>query len=297
MNKAVIFGASGLVGNALYRHLSQKGWHVLGTYHNTRQNSLIRYSLNQDTHLPKELCQAGMGIICSTYGSIDACKRDLSQSRAVNVEGTIRLIDQMKSLGMKPIFCSTDYVYSGKKGNYAETDSPDAVTVYGAQKVEVENHIRENCPNALIVRFSKIFTADPHDNGMFSQWYQASKNKQVIKCALDQRFSPTYVGDIVQGLTQLLKKESTGIFHLCRPVSHTRFTLWQQFAAYLKLDPCQAVECTTSELNFFDNRSKNTSMDPQKFIVETGFRFSTLKHCFELFHHNLKKEHEDQGES
>lgn len=295
--KAIIFGASGFIGSYLYAHLINNGWSVTGTFDKLSKQNLIKYSLG--SNLSSVLSKADFqhtkptfGIICSTFGDIDSCKRDIKKSRYINVDATIKLIEDMNNVGIKPVFCSTDYVFSGNKGNYLETDHTDPITVYGAQKADVENIITEKYKNALIVRFSKIFSCDPDDNTLLSQWYRAIKLGETIRCANDQYFCPTYIMDIVEGIRLLLEKDCSGLFHLCQPVVYNRLTLLKEFASYLHLESFMFQECSTSEFNFLDNRSKNTSLNPQKFLNEVSekkFKFSSIKYCFEQFKNNIRK--------
>lgn len=64
-------------------------------------------------------------------------------------------------IGAKLVLISTDYVFDGIRGNYAETDKPNPVNFYGLTKLEAERIVAETLPEALIVRTSVLYGGTP----------------------------------------------------------------------------------------------------------------------------------------
>ena len=60
----------------------------------------------------------------------EACVSDIEYSRALNVEGIVRIIDCLKERKIKPVFASTEVVYDGERGNYTEEDTPNPILEY-----------------------------------------------------------------------------------------------------------------------------------------------------------------------
>ena len=143
----LVFGAGGMLGNAVFRVLSEKpDWKVYGTL---RSGSAKRF-------FPRDAVArliAGVGVECH-----DALVQTFNQVRpdlVINCVGLIKqLADAQDPLRAIPInsllphrlarLCelasarlvhiSTDCVFSGKTGNYRETDFPDAEDLYGRSK-------------------------------------------------------------------------------------------------------------------------------------------------------------------
>ena len=61
----------------------------------------------------------------------------------VNVEGTKNIVEASKSAGSFLIYISTDYVFSGEKGCYKESDTPDPINYYGLTKLEAEEIVMQ----------------------------------------------------------------------------------------------------------------------------------------------------------
>jgi len=289
--KAIVFGASGTVGKYLASHLRSMGGTVAGTFSARKVEGLVSFKLEDGDFGRLSFARESWdyGIICSAISSIDECKRDVARSRAVNVVGTLRLVGQLVGLGIRPVFLSSDYVFSGEKGGYIEDDPVDPLTVYGEQKVEVENGVRASCGAGLIVRLSKVVTADPADMTMFSEWHKAIRAGRPVRCANDQFFCPTCIEDVVAGIRVLMEKRAAGVYHLCQPKRYDRASLLREFCAAADLQ-CPPIElCRSDALGFLDRRSRDTSMSPARFVAATGQGFTPMADCSRRFVENATR--------
>src|SRR3989344_6018200 len=65
----------------------------------------------------------------------------------INIDGLSYIVDGCKKAGTKLVFISTDFIFDGTKGPYAEDDQPgpdlDKVGWYGITKIEGEKLVRE----------------------------------------------------------------------------------------------------------------------------------------------------------
>lgn len=283
--KAIVFGASGQVGSALLAHLRLNGHTVVGTYATHASAGLLpfRMEVNRLSDLRFTTAMYDVGVICSALSNIDACKRDEFRSRSINVTATLALIADLRQSHIRPVFLSSDYVFSGAKGGYVEEDPVDPVTVYGKHKAEVEAVLLERVPEALIVRLSKVMTANPDDKTLLSDWYRAIRNRTTIRCASDQFFCPTYIEDVSNGLRLLLEHGASGVYHLCQPQRYDRASLLAEFSEFIGVRPSSVESIASERLGFLDCRSKDTSMSPAKFIALTGYRFTAMTTCFKQF--------------
>src|SRR2546425_9811214 len=86
------------------------------------------------------------------------------------------LLDQIcRSSGACLIQVSTDYVFSGDRGNYVEEDIPDPVDLYGRTKLLGEV---TNSPNALTIRTSIIGRALGTPHGLV-EWFLGHAGGEV----------------------------------------------------------------------------------------------------------------------
>ena len=288
--RAIVFGATGNVGRHLFVHLRTKGWTVIGTYAQCQTEGLVRFRIEEEdfTQFPVAGSRWDYGIICSAISGIDLCRRDVVRSRAVNVVGTLRLVQWLINAGICPVFLSSDYVFGGDKGGYREADTVDPVTLYGQQKVEVETKLERYHAKTLIVRLSKVVTSDPTDSTLFSEWYRTIRAGKPVVCASDQFFCPTFVEDVVNGLRVLMEMRAEGLYHVCQPKRYDRVTLLEEFCRNTGMR-CPAVELRQSAaFGFLDQRGRDTSMSPDKFLKATGFQFTSMGACSRYFMEKVK---------
>lgn len=287
-NSAILFGASGHIGDVLLRHLRDNGWSVLGTYAHRAKPSLIHCDITEaapGTNI--DLKAYRYGVILSAICQIDQCKRDPLLAAQVNLEGTKRLLARLADNDVRPVFFSTDYVYDGTKGNYSETDLPSPNTEYGRQKAAMEEHIQANYPEALIVRISKVFSVAPSDDTLLAEWNRRIQRNETIRTVSDQTTCPTYNVDLAASVLALLNRGATGLFNVCQPKPYTHGELLREFLDALGTSYANSVEMKAREFGFLDERPGDISLNPTKFLQLTGFRFTPMGEVFRRFQRNL----------
>jgi dTDP-4-dehydrorhamnose reductase len=145
---------------------------------------------------------------------VDGCEREPDQAWQVNVEGSRYVAAAAAEIGAHVVFVSTDYVYSGERGPYRETDAPDPRSVYGKTKLAAEQAILELCPTAAIARTSTLYGYATGVRANFVTWLvgQLEAGKEVT-VVTDQISSPTLAENLAEMLLALAIKRASGIFH------------------------------------------------------------------------------------
>lgn len=92
----------------------------------------------------------------AAMAGIDACQANPVQARRVNAEIAKGLADLCSRHGARLIFVSTDNVFDGKSGGYAEDDPVSPINYYGRTKVEGERAVRESLPDSAVARLSLV---------------------------------------------------------------------------------------------------------------------------------------------
>jgi dTDP-4-dehydrorhamnose reductase len=277
----LIIGASGYIGGNLYRYFLEG--EAVGTYFNTKKSGLFYLNLEDPdiNSLNIDLSKIRYCIICSAISNIDECKKNEEKARKINVSGTKKIIDQLFKMGIVPVFLSSDQVFDGKKGNYSELDERNPVNVYGETKKEIEDYLLNSKKEFLIIRISKIFGLEPSDGTLLTSWALNLRNNETIRSAYDQRLSPTYIGDLVEILNISLKKELRGLYNVASPESFTRDEIAKMIKSKLNLDG-NIISCSIKDFNFLDKRPLNTSLNVQKVLSKTNFKFHRMDEIIEI---------------
>jgi len=294
--KFLIIGASSFVGKHTLSYIKSLGYDVIGTQSGTRKKypGLVTFNLLEDNikdclkpafFKGKESVYA---IIFAAIARVDECFKHKEISYKINVEKTIRLLKDLKELGIKPVFISTSFVFGGDIGYYTEKHKQNPVCVYGRHKQIVEEFIKKNMPDTLIFRLDKIIGDDPAEEHLLTEWYRLIEQKKTILCMKGQIFSPTFVNDIAKAVVLGCKKNLSGIYHIANSEFFSREELAKQFALALN-KKADIVSKTQKEIKLLDMRPLKSYLDSTKFIKATGMRFTTMRGVFNNFINKLEE--------
>ncbi|MDG2050107.1 MAG: dTDP-4-dehydrorhamnose reductase [Myxococcota bacterium] len=148
--------------------------------------------------------------------AVDRCETESAQAFAVNAMAPAFLGRVCREAGVALIHVSTDYVFDGAASRpYSEDHPRNPQSVYGQSKAEGEIRLLELMPEALVVRTSWLF--GPGRNFVVAIRQQAEKRRSgevsgPLRVVADQCGSPTYAGDLAEGVWQLgrkLKRDGT----------------------------------------------------------------------------------------
>lgn len=287
-NKGIlILGASGLVGRYLFNYLKRQQKKVIGTYHKNKSPGLLYFDVTKSLIDTLSLDDIGYAVICSAITKLDRCKNNPELSYSVNVKGLEKIMAELDKKDILPIFMSSASVFDGVEGGYKEEDKRNPTSLYGKQKLEVENFIFSNFKDFLIIRPGKVFGVKKGEGVLFTEWLEKYKQRQEIRCADDEKLSPIYAEDVARGINLLIDMNERGIYHVNPPIHLSRFEMAQSFFNYLGIRDARIIRCSIDDFDFLEKRSKNTFLDASKFIKKTGFKFTPLEECFELIKQNI----------
>lgn len=294
--RLLVIGASGFIGRYILSLAKEKGYLVLGTQFSAGQPDLITFNLLTDRIMdviPKEFLKTDeetFAVICSAISKIDQCWINREQSYKINVINTICLLNDLKGLGIRAVFLSSEQVYDGKRGYYDESMLPSPVNEYGRQKAEIESCITSNLPQDLILRLSMIIGDDPTEKHLLAQWYSWVLENKPITCIEGQVFSPTYVKDVARGTIEALSKNLNGLYNLANPEFFAREELARQFLVTLNKDKeIKIVIKPQEEFGFPERRSMKTYLDGSKFNKAVGMCFTPVREIFGAFIANARQ--------
>ena len=184
--KILVLGATGMLGHKLMQVLS-RSYDVFGTVRGKAMNYKShpvfgRFNLCGDTHaedidsIIKALAEVRPDVVVNCIGIIKQhpMSSDPLHSITINSLFPHRLYRLCKTSEARLIHISTDCVFSGRKGYYAESDTPDAKDLYGRTKLLGE--LSE--PGSLTIRTSIIGRELKSKYGLV-EWFLGNKGGRV----------------------------------------------------------------------------------------------------------------------
>ncbi|MBC6493142.1 SDR family oxidoreductase [Flavihumibacter stibioxidans] len=287
MEKILITGANGMVGQALVRLLSLKGYEVIATgkgpWRSPMPGGHIRYFEADITH-PFQLREimAGEKPAIVVHGAamtqVDDCELKQNEAHSINVEATARLLLDAEEYSSFFIFLSTDFVFDGNKGMYSEDDDVNPVSWYGQTKVEAEAIVQTAEIPWAIVRtclvFGKKELAGRHN--LYSWVRESLELGKPIKVVDDQWRTPTYVEDLAAGIEIVIRKKIAGIWHISGKDQVTPYAMALKIAKSCGLDASLITRVTADTFTQPGKRPAKTGFDISKSSRELGFEPHSL---------------------
>lgn len=151
-----------------------------------------------------------------------ACQADPALARELNVEVTRRLAELAADIPF--VLLSTDLVFDGRQGNYAEDDAVGPLSVYAETKVAAETVARAH-PRHLIIRTSLNYGTSPTGDRSFAEElanaWRAGRTTPLFD---DEYRNPIAAVETARAIWGLLKQGASGTFHVA---GRERLSRWQ----------------------------------------------------------------------
>lgn len=226
--RILVLGASGMLGNAMIRVLSEKtDWQVYGTIRseNSKQffptdiaeRLLSGVNVEQHDSLIQVFLQTRPDVVVNCVGLIKqlADAEDPLQAIPINALLPHRLARLCELSGARLIHISTDCVFAGDKGNYHESDQSDAKDVYGRSKFLGEVAY----PHTVTLRTSIIGHELQSANGLID-WFLSQQGRcKGFTRAIFSGLPTVVLAQIIRDVV-ISRIDLSGLYHVAaQPIS------------------------------------------------------------------------------
>ena len=255
--RVLITGANGLLGQKLVSLLSGMDEIIMiATGRGPNRNPAGSYSyLSADLtneHAVQKLItnsQPDVIIHCGAMTQVDECELHPDQCWQANVTATGYLVAAAETVNAYFLYVSTDFVFDGENGPYAENALPNPISHYGHSKLEAESLVSKSGLKASIVRTVLVYGVahDPSRSNIVLWVKKNLEQNKPIKVVNDQWRTPTLAEDLAIGCWLVAKSQHQGIFHLSGEEMVTPYALAIQVADFFQLDQSliTAVDAST----------------------------------------------------
>ena len=294
MKKILIIGANGFTGRQILNDLSvHTQYKVTGCSlhpdilpNDAGKYRFIETDIRNEADIKRlfEEVQPDVVINCSALSVPDYCETHHEEAYLTNVTAVSQLAVFCEEYKSRFIHLSTDFVFDGKINEdagllYTEEDIPAPVNYYGYTKWKGEEKVAETCSSYAIVRVAIVYgRALPGQHGNIVQLVMNRlKAGQEIRVVSDQWRTPTFVGDLSDGIQRLIENTANGIFHICGDECLTIAEIAYQVADYMKLNRTLIYPVTTEEMQESTPRPRFSGMSIEKARTILGYNPRKLK--------------------
>jgi len=280
--RVLILGAGGQLGHMLVRILKED-FEVFATTRSPKsaEQPLTKFiaekmwisdlEVTNLAEMQKVITELGPEVVINCVGIVKQRNEMDADSESYRVNAVLphEVNELVAASGGRFIHFSTDCVFSGRDGNYSESDTPDPIDDYGSSKLEGE----VTNSNALTIRTSHIGPELVTHQGLYD-WVVRSRGKSVngFTNAIFSGFTTLALSKIVN---QIITSHQSlqGLFHVAsEPISKYELICQLNLALNLGIDviPDGSFHC-------------DRSLDGSRFMDKTDIRIPSWPEMIEAF--------------
>ncbi len=267
--RILILGGDGMLGHRLFKHLvvrhdvrvtlrqDLEAYQEYGLF--TAQNAFSGVNLRGTDRLSGVINDFRPDAVINAVGVVKQRSEAQEYIPSLEINSLLphRLVEVCRPVGARLIHMSTDCVFSGKKGNYKESDPADAEDLYGRTKYLGEVYDK----NCLTLRTSIIGIELSRKKSLLEWFLAQSGAVKGFRNAIFSGFSTIEMSKIIE-LMLVEHQEATGLYHVSSdPIS--KFDLLSMIKKALNLPmeiiPDEQLKC-------------DRSLDSARFHDEFGYR-------------------------
>lgn len=211
MDKVVILGAKGSVGGQLQKLYGSDALAWDKEQVDISDAAALREKISASN--PSAI------INCAAYNDVDGAEEHREAAFALNATAVKNLAQLAAELKIPLLHFSTNYLFDGQAGEYAEDALPHPLSVYAQSKYQGEQELIARCPRHYLVRTAVVFGPPGQSAGSKPSFVQKmltlAKSGAPVKAINDVYNSLTYAVDLAAAVKLLLEERKPfGIYHI-----------------------------------------------------------------------------------
>lgn len=206
--------------------------------------------------------------------NVDMCEADKTLCERLNVDAVKTLLSICEKENIQFIHLSTDFVFDGASGPYAEDAATSPVSYYGESKVLAENLLKESKVNWTILRTILVYgiISDASRSNIVLWAKGALAKGSPINVVNDQWRMPTLAEDLAEACLLAVEKSANGIYHISGKDYMSIAEIVRKVADYWSLDTSNITEISSESLNQTAKRPMKTGFVLDKAMRDLGYQ-------------------------
>lgn len=261
--RILVTGVKGQLGHDVVHELEARGHEAIGV-------DIEEMDITDAASVQRVITEADVEAVihCAAYTAVDAAEDHEELCRKVNAEGTRHIARVCKSLDIKMMYISTDYVFNGQGTRPWEPDDErEPLNVYGQTKCEGELAVEEILDQYFIVRIAWVFGVN--GKNFIKTMLNLGKTRDALTVVDDQVGSPTYTYDLARLLVDMIETDQYGRYH----ATNEGVCSWYEFACEIFRQAGIQVQVTPVDSSAYPAKAKrpmNSRMSKAR-LDERGF--------------------------
>jgi dTDP-4-dehydrorhamnose reductase len=295
--KLSVTGANGLVGSRLCALLASKGHDVQGLSRGPLRGEARgwRYASVELTDSAAvanalEAYKPEIVINPASMTDVDGCEKDPHGAFAVNVTAAAALAETTKRLNAHLLHVSTDYVFDGEAGPYAEDAIPNPRGVYALTKHMGEQAVRALGGSWAIARTAVVYGWPAAGRANFGAWLVgALQGTQPVKLFTDQFVSPSLALNVAELLAELAERRLPGLWNTSGASVVNRVEFARALCKQFGFSEANITPSRLADLNLASPRPKKSGLKVDKAQRELKTQPLALDAALKRFHEEWRQ--------
>ncbi len=220
--KAIVLGPSGMLGHEMVKTLRTFGIEVKTA---GRIDSDVYFDAQSGDFTDLKISGFDYVVNCiglTTHNIDEGNSESVATAEEINTDFPISLARAVENGGVRLIQIATDCVFSGSRGGYLETDSHDAIDVYGRTKSNGE----VLSPSVMHIR-SSIIGREQRGKKSLLEWTLGQPNDAQVPGFTDRMWNGVTTLAFSRVVAGVILKDGfvSGVSHLCPADKVSKFEL------------------------------------------------------------------------
>ena len=231
--KIIITGGAGFIGKHLVNYLLDKGnvITIFDNFSNSEENSMgyfikngvkvINGDIRKFEEILKETENQDILIHLAAKISVSESILNPSETFEVNVDGTKNVLEACKRSNIKKVIIASSAAVYGEsvpKIKLKENTKTNPISPYGKSKLVMEQEIRKNNIDCIILRFFNIFGIGqtPEYAGVITKFIEMISTNKPLKIFGDGMQTRDFVSinDVVESIYDAIKNGKNGTYNI-----------------------------------------------------------------------------------
>jgi dTDP-4-dehydrorhamnose reductase len=200
----------------------------------------------------------------AAMSSHEACESDPAGALLVNAGATESLSAAASSCGALMVYISTDAVFDGSRGFYAEGDPTNPFSVYGESKLAGEEAVRSATDHHLILRTNFFGWSPSGTRSILEFFVNGFRSHTEMRGYTDFTVTSIYAQQLLAATAALVESGSTGTFHVASRDALSKYDFGRAVAQTFSFDSSLLSPSTSASAGHSTSRSRDLSLSTAK---------------------------------
>jgi dTDP-4-dehydrorhamnose reductase len=180
---------------------------------------------------------------------VDDAERRRDEAWAINADGTAHVARACAARGVHLVYLSTEYVFDGEDGPYAEDAPTNPLGWYARTKRAGELAVAAAGGSWTVARSTVLYGYAPHLRPNFVLWLlRQLRAGEVVPVVHDQVGSPTLADNLAEMVLALAASRARGVYNTVGATILSRYDFARLAAETFELDPDLVTPISTASL-------------------------------------------------